>query len=141
LLLLKYFYSGQDELRTPHSSLFHSRVLKEDVQWRNFGLRLEYFDINFTQNSFLQDPQLPISSPTILYSARETLLVMAPERVNEVKELLFQLERRIRPLEWDLSKNQINEFKKQQLTKLREQHMQLQGELAQIRPNDEQKSA
>lgn len=97
MLLLKYFYSGQDELL--------------------------------------------ISSPTILYSARETFSVMAPERVNEVKELLFQLERRIRPLEWDLSKNQINEFKKRQLTKLKEQHVQLQGELAQIRPNDEQKSA
>ncbi len=66
---------------------------------------------------------------------------MAPDRVNEVKELLFQLERRIRPLEWDLSKNQINEFKKQQLVRLREQHMQLQGELAQIIPNDEQKFA
>ncbi len=66
---------------------------------------------------------------------------MAPERVNEVKELLFQLERRIRPLEWDLSKNQINEFKKRQLTKLKEQHVQLQGELAQIRPNNEPKSA
>ena len=85
--------------------------------------------------------KLTVSSPTILYSVGETFLVMAPDRVNEVKERLFQLERRIRPLEWDLSKNQINEFKKQQLVRLREQHMQLQGELAQIIPNDEQKSA
>ncbi len=66
---------------------------------------------------------------------------MTPARIDEVRELLFQLERRIRPLEWDLSKNQINEFKKQQLVRLKEQHIQLQGELAQIRPNNEQKSA
>ncbi len=65
---------------------------------------------------------------------------MTQDRVTEVRELLFQLERRIRPLEWDLNKNQINEFKKQQLTQLKDQHLRLQGELAQIRPNDEQKS-
>ncbi len=90
---------------------------------------------------YSRQDELVVSLPTILYSARETFSVMAPDRVNEVQELLFQLERRIRPLEWDLSKNQINEFKKQQLTQLKEQHMRLQGELAQIRPNDEQKSA
>ena len=44
---------------------------------------------------------------------------MSQERINELRELLFNLERKIKPLEWDLSRNQINEFKKVTLEKLK----------------------
>ena len=54
---------------------------------------------------------------------------MSEERVTQLREHLFQLERRIRPLEWDAGRNQINEFKKQQLGKLKEEFSVLQQEL------------
>ena len=47
---------------------------------------------------------------------------MSEERIIELRELLFNLERRIKPLEWDASRNQINEYKKAQLTQLQEEH-------------------
>lgn len=53
---------------------------------------------------------------------------MTPERLNEIRELLFQLEKKMRPLDWDLSRNQINEFKKHELARLKEQHVKLQNE-------------
>jgi len=55
---------------------------------------------------------------------------MSKERVSELRELLFQLERRIKPLEWDSSRNQINEFKKLQLNQLKEEHIKLSTELS-----------
>ena len=54
---------------------------------------------------------------------------MYKERVTELQEQLFQLERRIKPLEWDSGRNQINEFKKQQLVKLKEEFNTLTQEL------------
>lgn len=51
------------------------------------------------------------------------------ERASELRELLFHLERKIKPLEWDASRNQINEFKKQQLGKLQEEFASLRNEL------------
>ena len=54
------------------------------------------------------------------------------ERVVELRELLFNLERRIKPLEWDASRNQINEFKKQQLQRLKEEHGSLVNELDEL---------
>jgi len=54
---------------------------------------------------------------------------MSQERVTELQEQLFQLERRIKPLEWDSGRNQINEFKKQQLVKLKEEFNTLTQEL------------
>ncbi len=54
---------------------------------------------------------------------------MSEERVTQLREQLFQLERRIKPLEWDSSRNQINEFKKQQLVKLKEEFNTLTQEL------------
>ena len=54
---------------------------------------------------------------------------MSQERISELKELLFNLERRMRPLEWDASRNQINDFKKVQLGKLKEEFSTLQNEL------------
>lgn len=53
---------------------------------------------------------------------------MTQERLNEIRELLFQLEKKMRPLDWDLSRNQINEFKKQELARLKEQQVKLQSE-------------
>ena len=54
---------------------------------------------------------------------------MSEEKLIQLREQLFQLERRIRPLEWDAGRNQINEFKKQQLGKLKEEFNVLQQEL------------
>ena len=54
---------------------------------------------------------------------------MSAERIIQLREQLFQLERRIKPLEWDAGRNQINEFKKQQLGKLKEEFNTLQQEL------------
>jgi hypothetical protein len=47
---------------------------------------------------------------------------MSEERLSELRELLFNLERRIKPLEWDAGRNQINEYKKVELGKLKTQH-------------------
>ena len=57
---------------------------------------------------------------------------MSQDRILEIRELLFNLERRIKPLEWDLNRNQINEFKKKQLTTLKEKHVSLIGELSKL---------
>ena len=57
---------------------------------------------------------------------------MTQNKIGEVRELLLQIERRMRPLEWDLNRNQINEFKKKELARLKEQHNQLQHELTQL---------
>ncbi len=54
---------------------------------------------------------------------------MSETRLKELREQLFQLERTIAPLEWDLGRNQINEYKKQTLEKLREDHRLLKAEL------------
>lgn len=64
------------------------------------------------------------------------------ERASELRELLFHLERKIKPLEWDSSRNQINEFKKQQLGKLQEEFASLRNELKgleQLQKEPEQK--
>ena len=53
---------------------------------------------------------------------------MSQERILELRELLFQLERKIKPLEWDLSRNQINQFKKKQLETLKLELTSLQKE-------------
>ena len=57
---------------------------------------------------------------------------MSQERISELRELLFQLDRRIKPLEWDSSRNQINEFKKKQLGFLQEEHSKLSLELDEL---------
>lgn len=53
---------------------------------------------------------------------------MSQERISELRELLFNLERKIAPLEWDASRNQINEFKKATLEKLKQEQVSLQEE-------------
>jgi len=54
---------------------------------------------------------------------------MSQERIMEIREQLLQLERRIKPLEWDATRKQINEFKLKQLGTLKEQHGSLIQEL------------
>jgi hypothetical protein len=57
---------------------------------------------------------------------------MSPERISEVRELLFNLERKIKPLEWDHSRKQINEFKMKTLESLRIEHQALTQELNEL---------
>ena len=57
---------------------------------------------------------------------------MSQERISELREYLFNLERKIKPLEWDESRNQINEFKKIQLGKLKEEFSSLTTELNEL---------
>ncbi len=57
---------------------------------------------------------------------------MSKERLSEVRELLFHLERKIRPLEWDASRNQINEYKKVELERLKQEQQELVRELHDI---------
>ena len=54
---------------------------------------------------------------------------MSKERILELQQELMALDRRIKPLEWDSSRNQINEFRKGQLKQLQEKHSTLQEEL------------
>jgi len=54
---------------------------------------------------------------------------MSQERMMEIQVLLLDLERNMRPLRWDLDHNQINEFKRQKLAKLQEEHQNLRTEL------------
>tara|TARA_Y100000310_G_C20129029_1_gene555005 strand:- start:269 stop:463 length:195 start_codon:yes stop_codon:yes gene_type:complete len=63
---------------------------------------------------------------------------MSNERISEIKELLVGLERRIRPLEWDNNRNQINEFRKQQLGQLTHERETLTNELTTLQKTDEQ---
>lgn len=57
---------------------------------------------------------------------------MTGERIVEIKGLLLKLEKRIRQLEWDSSRNQINEYKKQELVKLKKEHEVLVNELKEL---------
>ncbi|MBS3123016.1 hypothetical protein J4437_00110 [Candidatus Woesearchaeota archaeon] len=50
-------------------------------------------------------------------------------KTSELKDKLFLLERRIHPLEWDLGRNQINEFKKKELEKLKLEFSAVTSEL------------
>ena len=54
---------------------------------------------------------------------------MSKERISELREILFHLERKIAPLEWDNNRNQINEYKKTELGRLKEEHTLLAQEL------------
>ncbi|MBI2668455.1 hypothetical protein HYX14_01300 [Candidatus Woesearchaeota archaeon] len=54
---------------------------------------------------------------------------MSEQRTQEIKDRLFQLDRKIRPLEWDATRNQINDFKRQDLQRLKDEHKILTDEL------------
>ncbi|MBT4935263.1 hypothetical protein HOL21_04800 [Candidatus Woesearchaeota archaeon] len=58
---------------------------------------------------------------------------MSQERIIELQERVFLLERKIKPLEWDASRNQINEFKLKQLERLREEHVSVHNELKELK--------
>lgn len=58
---------------------------------------------------------------------------MSKERVAEIKDLLLGLERKIRPLQWDSDRNQINEFQKQKLERLCGEREALTSELSRLR--------
>lgn len=61
---------------------------------------------------------------------------MSKERLSELRELLFNLERSIKPLEWDDSRKQINEFKKIELGRLKAEHAKLLQELTELEQAD-----
>jgi hypothetical protein len=63
---------------------------------------------------------------------------MTDERIIELKELIWNLERRIRPLNWDAGRNQINEYKKQELAKLQTEHGVLEQELQELERKSEE---
>ncbi|MBI2666308.1 hypothetical protein HYX13_01720 [Candidatus Woesearchaeota archaeon] len=69
---------------------------------------------------------------------------MSQERLSELKELLYHLERKLRPLEWDASKNQINEFKRTELGRLKEEFARLSAEAKELefsQQNSQQKNS
>lgn len=58
------------------------------------------------------------------------------ERRTELHRLLFELDRKIKPLEWDDARNQINEFKKQTLIKLKAEQATLTQEMSALKEED-----
>lgn len=62
---------------------------------------------------------------------------MAEERLSELRDRLYILEKKIQPLEWDLSRNQINEFKRITLEKLKEEHSQVLEEVEKLKQEKE----
>lgn len=60
---------------------------------------------------------------------------MSQERITVIRGALIALEKKIRPLEWDLSRNQINEFRKQELGRLKVQRDELERELDMLLKN------
>ena len=61
---------------------------------------------------------------------------MSKERISEIQELLFNLDRKIKPLEWDSSRNQINEFKQKTLEALKTEHTTLTEELSKLEDSE-----
>ncbi|MBI2572311.1 hypothetical protein HYV86_00465 [Candidatus Woesearchaeota archaeon] len=57
---------------------------------------------------------------------------MSAERISQLREQIIQLEKRLRQLEWDLARNQINVFQKKKLDQLRAEHTTLSSELASL---------
>ena len=57
---------------------------------------------------------------------------MSQERVSEIRIALLDLESKIRPLQWDSNRNQINPFKKIELGRLNEQKNFLNKELNEL---------
>ncbi|HIH10588.1 TPA: hypothetical protein HA241_00175 [Candidatus Woesearchaeota archaeon] len=57
-------------------------------------------------------------------------------RAIEIRTLLIGIERRMKPLEWDLNRKQINEYKKIELTKLKHEQETLLQELQTLAPQN-----
>lgn len=60
---------------------------------------------------------------------------MSQEKISELREKLVQLDRRIKPLEWDSSRNQINEFRQKEFERLKEEHARCLQELQNLEQN------
>ena len=58
---------------------------------------------------------------------------MTQERLIELQKKLLDIEKRLKPLEWDASRDQINEFKKVQMEKLKVEHKSLLEEINQLK--------
>ncbi len=63
---------------------------------------------------------------------------MSKERRQELQEQLYKLERRLRPLEWDANRNQINEFKKAELARLLLEQTSLTSQLKELEAGQQQ---
>ncbi len=57
---------------------------------------------------------------------------MTKKELVVLTEQLLALERRIKPLEWDFSRNQINEFRRQQLERLQAEHTSLKEKITEL---------
>lgn len=57
-------------------------------------------------------------------------------RAIEIRTLLISIERKMKPLEWDLNRKQINEYKKIELTKLKHEQETLLQELQTLAPQN-----
>jgi len=61
---------------------------------------------------------------------------MSDERIMEIRTVLSDLEGKIRPLQWDADRRQINPYKKIELEKLSAQKGVLLEELNGLQKND-----
>ncbi|MBU1111386.1 MAG: hypothetical protein ABIG93_00665 [archaeon] len=61
---------------------------------------------------------------------------MSDERIMEIRTVLSELEGKIRPLQWDADRRQINPFKKIELEKLTAQKSGLLEELNGLQKDD-----
>ena len=51
----------------------------------------------------------------------------------ELQKRLFELDKKIKPLEWDSSRDQINEFKKLEMERLKAEFKSVSEEIAQLK--------
>jgi len=59
------------------------------------------------------------------------------EELQQLKEELYQLENKMRTLEWDYNRAQINPYKKQVFEGLRKEKEQLVSKIQQLEPLEE----
>jgi len=59
------------------------------------------------------------------------------ETLKELKEELFQLENKMRTLEWDYNREQINPYKKQVFEGMLKEKEELVSKITQLEPLDE----
>ena len=71
--------------------------------------------------------------PKDLYILVDWVYTMSEERIVEIKGRLDHLERVMMPLQFDLSRKQINEFHKQKLVRLEKERSDLSSELEELR--------
>jgi hypothetical protein len=57
---------------------------------------------------------------------------MSKERISEIVIVMMDLEKKMRPMRWDLSRSQINEFRKKRLKEFEGEHANLKNELEEL---------